>query len=67
MESAQRRYDNSLKGKDRTLRENERRRNKTKFKRVMEQLVRVSELMRCLKVGKTTIFLKYGKKLHFLE
>jgi len=67
MNEIQTKYDQSVKGQARMQRENERRRNKTKFKQVMKQIVSVSALLDALSQSRTKVCIKYGKRLRFLE
>lgn len=60
---AQKKYYNSPKGKLKLLRQNEKRRNKTKYNKVVRQIEFLFTLLAAL--GRKT--LKYGGRLRFLE
>lgn len=66
MNSSQQYY-RSQKGQAAMRRENERRRNKTKFKEVMRQLVSTFDLTKCLGTEKYYRTLKQGHRLKFLQ
>ena len=63
---AQMKYYRTPKGVAKMQRDNEKRRNMTKFKAVMKQILSVSALTRSLSNSFTPVSLKQGKALRFI-